>query len=62
MTIKKPAPGAIRETGYGVTSEYRNHSPIRVFLKTVITRLAVWGLLPANMAAWIIQHGGMNHD
>lgn len=28
MTIKNPIPGSVRETGYGVTSEYRNHSLI----------------------------------
>jgi hypothetical protein len=28
-------------------------------LKKVIVRLAVWGLIPASFAAWLIQRGGL---
>ncbi|GHT94708.1 hypothetical protein AGMMS49545_16430 [Betaproteobacteria bacterium] len=34
---------------------------IRSRLKAAIVRLAVWGLVPANLAKWMIQHGGLSH-
>jgi hypothetical protein len=34
------------------------HSPP----KAVIVRLALWGLIPAGLAFWLIQRGGMRHE
>ena len=33
---------------------------MRMHIKLVIVRLAVWGLIPANFATWLIQRGGLN--
>jgi len=30
-------------------------------LKALIVTLAVWGLIPANFATWLIQCGGMKN-
>jgi len=38
----------------------RNHS-IRPRIKAAIVRLALWGLLPVNLAEWLIQLGGLRH-
>lgn len=32
---------------------------VRAVLKTVIVRLAVWGVIPASLAQWVIQRGGL---
>lgn len=61
-TKKKPAPGGNRETGYDTAFDSRNHSPIRTRIKAAIVCLAVWGLLPAGFATWIIQRGGLRHE
>jgi hypothetical protein len=29
-------------------------------LKEMIVRVAVWGLMPASFATWVIQRGGLN--
>lgn len=33
---------------------------MRTDIKRVIVRLAVWGLIPADFATWLIQRGGLN--
>jgi len=38
----------------------RNHI-IRPFIKMAIVRLALWGLLPVELAEWLIQRGGLRH-
>lgn len=55
MTKRKPAPGANRETGLSDASDCANHTPIRTRLKAAIVNLAVWGLIPAGLATWLIQ-------
>ena len=30
--------------------------------KAVIVWLAVWGLIPAGFATWLIQRGGLRHE
>lgn len=34
---------------------------MRAKLKVIIVRLAVWGLIPASFATWLIQHGGLKN-
>ena len=60
MTInKKPAPGGNRETGYGDAFDCRNCTAIHARIQSVIVRLAVWGVIPADFATWLIQRGGL---
>ena len=60
MTIKeKPAPGAIGETGYGDAFGSSNSTALRSRIKTAIVGLAVTELIPAGLASWLIQHGGL---
>lgn len=40
-------------------SSSRNPTPIHSGIKAAIVRLAVWGLVPAGFAAWLIQRGGL---
>ncbi len=42
------------------TTDSRNVTPNRSSLKAAIVRLAVWGLIPAGFASWLIQCGGLN--
>lgn len=37
------------------TSASCNPTPIHSSIKALIVRLAVWGLLPAGLAGWIIR-------
>ena len=30
--------------------------------KSNIVRLAIWGILPASLAEWLITRGGMRHE
>ncbi|MCK9381959.1 MAG: hypothetical protein M0P95_12975 [Sulfuritalea sp.] len=41
------------------TSDNRNHTPAASCIKTLIVRLALWGLLPVVLADWLIQRGGL---
>ena len=43
------------------TSDNRNPTAIRSSIKTVIVRLAVWGLIPAGLATWVIRRGGLKN-
>ena len=56
ITKEKPAPFAIRETGYGDASTCAIHTSIRSRLKAVIVSLTLWGLIPSGLATWLIQH------
>lgn len=56
---KKPAPGAIGETGLGDASTCANRTAPSSHLKRIIVRLAVWGAIPASLATWLIGRGGM---
>lgn len=31
-------------------------------IKSVITGLAVWGVIPAGLATWLIQRGGLKDE
>ena len=33
---------------------------MRAHIKLAIVRLAVWGLIPADFATWLIQRGGLS--
>jgi len=41
------------------TTDNRNPTAIQSRIKTVIVRLAVWGVIPAGLATWLIQRGGL---
>jgi len=40
-------------------SDSRNPTAIHSSIKVAIVRLAVWGLIPVNLATWLIQRGGL---
>lgn len=40
------------------SSDGRNFST-RSWIKAVIVRMALWGLIPACFATWLIQRGGL---
>ena len=41
------------------TSDSRNLSSIASRIKALIVRLAICGLIPAGVATWLIQRGGL---
>ena len=41
------------------TSNSPNPTRIHSSIKVTIVRLAVWGLIPASFATWLIQRGGL---
>jgi hypothetical protein len=41
------------------TCDSRNPTLIRSNVKAAVVRLAVWGLIPASLATWLIQRGGL---
>lgn len=43
------------------TSTVRDSTSLRIAIKSVIVRLAVWGLIPAGFAIWLIQRGGLEN-
>ena len=40
-------------------SDNRNPTAVRSNIKAAIVRLAVWGLIPVEIARWLIQRGGL---
>ena len=42
-----------------MTSDSSNPTLIHSGIKAAIVRLAVWGLIPAGFATWLIQRGGL---
>lgn len=42
------------------TTDTRNRTPTASRAKALIVRLAVWGLIPAGFATWLLQRGGLN--
>ena len=59
MTTKKKAARAGTRTASNTAFDSRNPTPIHSGLKAAIVRLAVWGLIPASFATWLIQRGGL---
>jgi hypothetical protein len=41
------------------TSDSRKRTAIRSRIKAGIVRMAVWGLVPAGFASWLIRRGGL---
>lgn len=41
------------------TSDSSNPTAIHPSIKALIVRLALWGLIPAGWATWLIQRGGL---
>ena len=62
ITKEKPAPGGNRDTGYDTAFVDTNHTPLRSRIKAIIINLALWGLIPAALATWLIQRGGLRHE
>ena len=44
------------------TTDSHNHTETATRIKAVIVRLAVWGVIPADFATWLIQRGGLRHE
>lgn len=43
------------------TTDSHNPTAIHSVVKAVIVRLALWGLIPAGFATWLIQRGGLKN-
>jgi hypothetical protein len=41
------------------TSSKHNPTPIYLAIKAAILRCAVWGVIPPNLATWLIQRAGL---
>lgn len=41
------------------TSSRFNPTPISSAIKAAILRCAVWGVIPANLAPWLIERAGL---
>jgi hypothetical protein len=41
---------------------HADHTPHHLNLKAIIVNLALWGLIPARLADWLIQRGGLRHE
>ena len=52
---------ALREQG-GNNNENTPKSYTKKRAKAVIVWLAVWGLIPAGVATWLLQRGGLRHE
>jgi hypothetical protein len=50
---------AVRRTIVSLNLSLPNNSTLRSGIKSLIVRLAVWGVVPANWATWLIRHGGL---
>jgi len=59
MTTKKKAARAGTRTASDTAFDSLNHTPIHSRIKAAIVRLALWGLIPASLATWLIQRGGL---
>ncbi len=60
MTIKtKGRSGGDRPTRKTSSEHYPN--PIRAAIKVAIVRSALRGVIPANVATWLIQHAGLKN-
>jgi hypothetical protein len=60
--MKTNKKGRDRGDGAALNRHSLKSDYIRSHLKAFIVRLAVWGLIPANLAQWLIQHGGLLHE
>ena len=44
------------------TPDGNNPTAIRSSIKAIIVRLAIYGLIPAGLATYLIQRGGLKHE
>jgi hypothetical protein len=44
------------------TTDRRNPTPIHSSIKAAIVRLALWGVIPASFATWLIRAWRLRHD
>lgn len=59
MDTNKKAAGLLTQAAY---QNARTHDKsTRARIKAAIVTMACWGLMPVNLADWIIQRGGL-HD
>ena len=42
--------------------DFKTNYSVRAIPKIAIVRLAIWGVIPASLAQWLIQRGGLRHD
>jgi hypothetical protein len=42
--------------------EKANHTLTRSRVKSLIINIALWGLIPTDLAMWLIQRGGLRHE
>lgn len=59
---KDNAQGAGNPEGAQINKSHQHDTPIRGRIKALIVTLALWGLIPAGLATWIIQRGGLRHE
>lgn len=53
---------ALREQGVSGDAMNLNnskHTPASAKVKNIIVKFALWGLIPAGLATWLIQRGGL---
>jgi hypothetical protein len=41
------------------TSSKRNPTPMSSAIKAAILRCATWGVIPANLATWLVKRAGL---
>lgn len=56
------AQGAGNPEGAQIKKSHQHYTAIRGRISGVIVCLAVWGLIPAGLATWLIQRGGLRHE
>lgn len=53
---------ALREQGVSgdaINLNRPKHTPASAKVKNIIVQCALWGLIPASFATWLIQRGGL---
>ncbi len=58
MTHKKKA-ARFTSTALKKNTHSDRDYTVSAIVKTLIVRLAIWGLIPASLAHWLIQRGGL---
>lgn len=59
-TDKKAAPAGTSATPK--TSKNAGNPTLKARVKAAIFALGLWGVIPARLASWLIQRGGLRHD
>lgn len=59
MTTKTKGRDRLRRSATPKTGNSRNPTAIHSSIKALIVRFALWDLIPAGWATWLIQRGGL---